>query len=227
MKASVAYLVAILLHAAVIFGLAMSKPVQTTPVPKKKYIEVMLSTEPPAPLPSSASPLLQLPSPPPEPPPPPPSPEPPVLPKPKVENTLPELEPEQPPQPSPPALPLAAPTLPALTDSPKTQTEATTASVLPVPGQYLNISQPSFLSRIEPEYSPQSRRQHQQGAVLLGLYINELGSLDKVEVVKSSGYPVLDQAAVDAMRQSRFRPAYQDKTPVPSHAEVTITFRLQ
>jgi protein TonB len=54
-----------------------------------------------------------------------------------------------------------------------------------------------------------------------------LGALDKVEIVKSSGYPLLDEAAVEAMKQSQFHPAYQDKTPVPAHAEVTITFRLE
>jgi protein TonB len=102
-----------------------------------------------------------------------------------------------------------------------------TASPLPAPGQYLSVTQPSYASKVEPDYPTSARRLHQQGTVVLGLYINALGTLDKIEVIKSSGYPLLDQAAMDAMKQSGFHPAYQDNTPVPSHAEVSVTFQLQ
>jgi len=131
--------------------------------------------------------------------------------------TLPEEPPAPPTTAAPEPSPLPVPVTPA--------PNPTTAP--PAPGQYLSVTQPSYLSRVEPDYPIQARRQHEQGAVTLALYINMLGSLDKVEIVKSSGYPVLDEAAVDAMKQSRFKPAYQDRTPVSSRAEVIVTFRLQ
>jgi len=228
MKIWIAYLLAILLHVAVFFILAESMPASRTVAPKKHYIEITLSAEPvlPEPTPTPLPPPNV--EPPPEPPPPPaPEPETTPPPPPKTEDVLPELNPVPPTpvSPSTESLALSVPPAPVV----PVQTEAKVAPVaaLPAPGEYLNLSQPSFLSRVEPEYPLQSRRQHQQGDVQLGLYINTLGLLDKVEVVKTSGHPLLDQAAVDAVKQSRFHPAYQDKTPVPSHAEVTISFRLE
>jgi protein TonB len=97
----------------------------------------------------------------------------------------------------------------------------------PPPGQYISVTNPSYLSRIEPDYPAQARRQHQAGSVILALYINELGSLDKVAIVKSSGFALLDAAAVEAMKESRFRPAYEGNTPTPSRAEVTVTFQIE
>jgi TonB family protein len=104
----------------------------------------------------------------------------------------------------------------------------TTAQVAaPAPKQYLQVTNPSYASKIEPDYPLEARRTHQQGTVVLALYINEFGTLDKVEIVKSSGHPLLDRAAEDAMQQSRFSPAYSGNIPMPSRAEVSITFQLE
>ncbi len=100
-------------------------------------------------------------------------------------------------------------------------------SVAAPPSKYVDVIQPSFRTRVEPEYPRTALRLHQEGKVTLGLYINELGTLDKVEIVKSTGYPALDDAAVEAMKQSTFNQAYQGATPMPSHAEITINFQLQ
>ncbi|HTB63749.1 MAG TPA: energy transducer TonB [Opitutales bacterium] len=98
---------------------------------------------------------------------------------------------------------------------------------MPQAPKYVNVSKPSIKTSVEAEYPLQSRRQHQHGTVTLGLYINELGSLDKVEIIKSSGYPLLDASAVDAIRQYRFNPAYQGTTPMRAYAEITLDFQLQ
>lgn len=95
------------------------------------------------------------------------------------------------------------------------------------PNPVLDVGQPSYASRVEPEYPAQARRLHQQGTVTLALFIGKDGSLEKVEVSKSSGHPLLDDAAVEAMKESRFLPANQGNTPVASRAEVSITFRLE
>jgi TonB family protein len=44
-------------------------------------------------------------------------------------------------------------------------------------------------------YPPEAARRHQQGTVVLMLYVNGSGTLDKIEIVKSSGFPLLDAAA--------------------------------
>jgi protein TonB len=243
MKTPVAYLLAILLHVAILFGIVVSQPVVHTPLPEKKYLEVTLSAAQPAPAPAAVMPPRKAEPPPPPPnpgppplPPPPKSPPPPIktdkpvlAPKPAPPPEIAELAPENKsaPTPRPPAPAESAPASNPVPTSTRTLPAINAAPANPVPGQYVNISQPSFQNRVEPDYPIPARRQHQQGSVVVGLYLNELGTLDKVEIVKSSGYPLLDEAAVEAMQQSQFHPAYQDKTPVSSHAEVTITFHLQ
>jgi periplasmic protein TonB len=228
MKRWACYLLALALHAVVLFGVKLPASQPLPVVEEKKYIEVTLASPPP-PEPSAPAPEI----PPPLPTPPPVPPEPPAPPPPAVEPPLPEPTPELPPAaPTPPAEPPALPTPVAPEPTPPSAPitpapNPTPALILSAPGQYLAVTQPSYLSRIEPDYPIEARRQHQQGAVTLALYINTLGSLDKVEVVKSSGHPLLDEAAVDAMKQSRFHPAYEGNVPVPSRAEVTMTFRLQ
>ncbi len=234
MRRAVFYAVAAALHVVVLFGIAAPALHPPPPKDKRKYVEVTLSAPPPplveiAPVPLPPQPVAPVPEPQPEPPP--------------QVTPLPETPPEPQPPPPPPLTPppaenvaLPAPEAVVVMPVPVVQSRptplpATTAAPLAapvaVPEKYLGVSQPSFVSRVEPDYPIQARRLHQQGAVVLGLYINEFGSLDKIEIVKSSGYPALDAAAVAAMRESHFRSAYNDKTPEPSHAEIAITFQLQ
>ncbi|HVU37535.1 MAG TPA: energy transducer TonB [Opitutales bacterium] len=235
MKAPVGYLVAVALHAAVLFGIAPRAP-QPVPPPEKKYLEVSLATAPAdMPVPPAAAATPPPPEPPPPEPPPPPPPEPPPEPPPpppKVEEPFPEPAPPPPAAPPAPAPVASAPvpaTPPPLVPHPQRQAYGpvtSSAPAAPAQGTYIAVTDPSYLERVEPEYPAQARRMHQQGKTTLALYINALGSLDKVEIIKSSGYRLLDEAAAEAMKASRFRPAYQGTTPIPSRAEVTINFVL-
>jgi TonB family protein len=56
-----------------------------------------------------------------------------------------------------------------------------------------------------PEYPVQARRQHLTGSGLFALHIRADGSIARVEVLKSIGHAILDQAAVAAFREWRFR----------------------
>jgi protein TonB len=235
MKQAVCYTLAVVLHLAVLFGIAAPAPPSIPVKEDKQYLEVTLTAAPPPPE-TLAAPAPEIPPPPPPPPiPPPPEPPPPPEqitpppPPPPDALTLPEPVPVQPalmPQPAPSPAPMPAVQTPPA-PVPVAQTASVSLPVASLPPKYVGVLQPSFQTRVEPDYPLAARRQHQQGAVTLGLYINELGTLDKVEIVKSSGHPALDDAAADAMRQSSFHPAYQGATPVPSHGEITINFRLQ
>jgi TonB family protein len=57
-----------------------------------------------------------------------------------------------------------------------------------------------------PEYPTEARRQHLTGSGLFALHIRANGSVARVEVLKSIGHSLLDQAAIAAFRQWRFRP---------------------
>jgi protein TonB len=199
------YAVALAFHAILLFYLKPPAP-RPPKMIERTYVDIAL-TAPPVPAPPKPQPPPPVPQPKVETPPPQPKPEPKSEPPPKAEMTIPAPKPEPPPPP-PVAKPVVIP-------QPKPPTE------------YVSVTQPNYARRSEPIYPEQSRRWHQEGVVVLALFINESGTLDKVEIVKSSGFQLLDAAAVKAMKQSRFAPAMDGVIPIRSRAEATVTFRLQ
>jgi protein TonB len=196
------YAVALALHAVVLFYLRPPAP-RPPKMIERTYVDIAL-TAPPAPEPPKPQP-------------------PPPVPQPKVETPLqPETEPE--PEPPPPKAEMTIP--PPKPEPPLVAKQAVVPQQQP-PQEYVYVTQPNYAKRAEPIYPEQSRRWHQQGIVELALFINELGALDKVEIIKSSGFPLLDAAAIKAMKQSQFAPAMDGAIPIRSRAEATVTFRLE
>jgi protein TonB len=77
-----------------------------------------------------------------------------------------------------------------------------------------------------PYYPRIARRNGYEGIVLLNLLVSESGRVESVEIIRSSGYKVLDREAVKAVRKWRFVPAEQAGETVASHVEVPVVFRL-
>jgi protein TonB len=65
-----------------------------------------------------------------------------------------------------------------------------------------------------------------EGRVLLRLTIDEKGKLLSAEVMEDAGYGFAD-AALEAVRQSRFRPAIRDGKAVKSRALLPVRFVLR
>lgn len=79
----------------------------------------------------------------------------------------------------------------------------------------------------KPEYPPVSRRNGEQGSVTLQLLVLETGRVGDAKIGQSSGFPLLDQAAVaHALRAWRFLPGTKDGKPVATWHTVKVTFRL-
>jgi protein TonB len=97
----------------------------------------------------------------------------------------------------------------------------------PNPQEYIPVTQPTYAVQAAHIYPPEAARRHQQGTVVLMLYINGSGALNKVEIVKSSGFPLLDAAAIREMKQSKFEPAMDGAIPVRSRAQASVTYRLE
>jgi TonB family protein len=57
-----------------------------------------------------------------------------------------------------------------------------------------------------PEYPLEARRHHMEGRGIFAMHIRPNGTVASVEIVKSTGYAVLDGAAISALRQWRFHP---------------------
>ena len=78
-----------------------------------------------------------------------------------------------------------------------------------------------------PPYPPMSASLGQQGVVDVVVSIAPNGTVARVEVEQSSGYPALDEAARAAVLRWRFRPGTRDGVPVASTIRTAVHFRLQ
>lgn len=64
------------------------------------------------------------------------------------------------------------------------------------------------------------------GTVMLHVFINEEGIVENTRLMESSGYPQMDQAAENAMREIRFTPALNRDQRVPVWVALPVTFRV-
>jgi len=86
------------------------------------------------------------------------------------------------------------------------------------------IQQAQLTSSIEPRYPAIARQTKTEGTVVLHAIISRDGRITALEVV--SGHPLLVQAALDAVRQWRYRPTYLGGEPVEVETSITVIFRL-
>ncbi len=56
-------------------------------------------------------------------------------------------------------------------------------------------------------YPPEARTKHLEGTVMLRILIDEEGNVNEASVLKSSGYDILDQTALNVAKGARFKPA--------------------
>lgn len=94
--------------------------------------------------------------------------------------------------------------------------------VVPVGGK---IRPPQKIADVAPIYPPLARASGIQGFVILEAVIAEDGSVRDVRVLRS--IPLLDGAAMEAVRQWRFTPTLLNGEPVPVVMTVTVAFRLR
>jgi protein TonB len=83
----------------------------------------------------------------------------------------------------------------------------------------------NLIHQVKPDYPPIARLTRTQGVVVLEAVISKDGSIDRLRVV--SGPPVLIQAALDAVKQWKYRPTMLNSEPVEVITTVTVTFTLQ
>ena len=84
------------------------------------------------------------------------------------------------------------------------------------------------LDRIIPPVYPRiARESGWEGTVLVRVVVQPDGSPDSIKIRKSSGYPVLDHAAIDAIKKWRFLPAKDGNFSIRSVVEIPINFDLK
>ena len=87
-------------------------------------------------------------------------------------------------------------------------------------------AQPDELHNIPPVYPEESRIAHEQGTVIVHVDVTAGGNPSRVEILRSSGYFRLDDAARRAIQHWRFRPALFAGIPVASQVEIPVRFNL-
>ena len=118
-------------------------------------------------------------------------------------------------EPAPPPTPQPAAEVPASAD------RSGVYAAVPAGG-----SQPEELDRVIPRYPAMARRAGIQGAVVVRGIVRRDGTIDNVEVIKDLPQGLGD-AAAEAVRRWRFRPATVRGEPIDVYYTVTVNFRLQ
>ncbi|MBW1980111.1 MAG: energy transducer TonB [Deltaproteobacteria bacterium] len=94
-------------------------------------------------------------------------------------------------------------------------------------GAYVKPQPPQYGYRTEPHYPRLAVRRGYQGTVLLRVYVLEDGHVATVQIKESSGYKILDDAAVQAVRNWRFNPGRLGERHIASWVLVPISFKLE
>jgi protein TonB len=81
-----------------------------------------------------------------------------------------------------------------------------------------------LVNRVQPQYPPLARQTRISGTVRLHAIISKDGSVQQLEVV--SGHPLLVQAALDAVRQWKYRPTTLNGEPVEVDTTIDVIFSL-
>jgi TonB family protein len=87
------------------------------------------------------------------------------------------------------------------------------------------VTNPVPIYRPEPQYSEEARKAKWQGAVLLSLVVDENGKPQQIKVIRPLGLG-LDEKAIEAVSQWKFKPGTLNGKPVAVTAQVEVSFRL-
>lgn len=102
------------------------------------------------------------------------------------------------------------------------------ADFKPAPGQRIRVSskvsQGLLEKKVDPQYPPDAKAQHIQGIVLLQVKIDKEGNVYDVQLI--SGHPQLAPAAVEAVKQWKYKPYLLNGNPVDVETQITVNFTL-
>ncbi|RPH76352.1 MAG: energy transducer TonB [Nitrospiraceae bacterium] len=87
-----------------------------------------------------------------------------------------------------------------------------------------NVQESRLIRKVEPVYPELAKRARVSGIVMLEVNVDEEGSVANVRVIR--GHPLLDQSAIDAVKQWKYSPTLLNGEPVPVIATVTVIFNL-
>ncbi|MCU1321607.1 MAG: Energy transducer TonB [Acidobacteriaceae bacterium] len=87
------------------------------------------------------------------------------------------------------------------------------------------VSAPQVIFQVEPEFSEEARKAKVAGNVLVNLWVDTNGNPSHVRVIRGVGMG-LDEKAVEAVRQYKFRPAMENGKPVLVELNIEVNFQI-
>jgi TonB family protein len=87
------------------------------------------------------------------------------------------------------------------------------------------VSAPVPMYQVAPEYTPEAKQAKTEGIVLLNLIVDANGAPQVVHVLRGVGNG-LDEKAVEAVKQYKFKPAMEDGKPVAVNLNIEVNFKL-
>jgi protein TonB len=86
------------------------------------------------------------------------------------------------------------------------------------------VSSGLLVRKVQPVYPPLARQARIQGKVLLQAVISKDGSIENLRLI--NGHPMLTQAAMDAVKQWKYKPYLLNGEPVEVETQVEVNFTL-
>jgi periplasmic protein TonB len=86
------------------------------------------------------------------------------------------------------------------------------------------VSQGLLVKKVQPAYPPLARQARIQGQVILQAEISKDGSIENLRLI--SGHPMLAPAAIEAVKQWRYKPYMLNGEPVAVETTVMVNFTL-
>ena len=84
-----------------------------------------------------------------------------------------------------------------------------------------------YARTVKPRYPGKARRAGWEGTAVLKVLVDPKGAPGRVTVDRTSGFDILDDAAVKAVRRWRFHPARRGVDGVPSWVRIPVAFKLK
>jgi len=86
------------------------------------------------------------------------------------------------------------------------------------------VTQGLLLRKVPPNYPPLARQARIQGTVLLQAQISKEGNIENLQLI--SGHPMLAPAAIEAVKQWKYKPYLLNGEPVEVETQVQVNFTL-
>jgi len=87
------------------------------------------------------------------------------------------------------------------------------------------LIRPEIIHKVEPVYPERAQRARIEGIVMMRVRTDNEGNVNSLEVLRSDS-TILNQAAIDAVKQWKYRPIYKNGNPIPIVTIVAVKFRL-